>query len=52
MTKTIIISIIAGYLLSWIIHGSLIKRLKNTRHYYKRGYYSLYRSWEYAGRTL
>lgn len=50
--KSILIALGTGYLLSWIIHGSLIKRLKNTRHYYKRGHYSLYRCWEYAGRTL
>lgn len=41
-----------GYLASWIRHGNLFKRIKNTHHYMKRGKHSLKNAWNYAGRTL
>ena len=40
-----------GYLASWITHGKLIKRIKNTLYYIKCGHQPV-RAWRYAGITL
>lgn len=40
-----------GYLASWLIHGKLIKRIKNTLYYIKLGHQPI-RAWRYAGVTL
>jgi len=51
MTKTILASIGIGYLASWLVHGGLVKRIKNTRYYMGKGH-SLRRAWYYSGITL
>lgn len=40
-----------GYMASWLINGQLVKRIKNTRFYMKKGH-TLKRAWRYAGVTL
>lgn len=40
-----------SYLASWLIHGKLIKRIKNTLYYIKLGHQPV-RAWRYAGVTL
>jgi hypothetical protein len=52
MIKTILIASGAAYLISWIIHGKLIKRIQNTCYYLKRGHYSYRQAWRIAGRTI
>jgi hypothetical protein len=42
---------VLGYVASWYAHGQLIKRIKNTLHYMKKGHTPL-RAWRFAGVTL
>ncbi len=41
-----------GYLLSWIVHGRLIKRIKDTHYYVTKRQYSIVQAWHLAGITL
>jgi len=41
-----------GYLLSWLVHGRLIKRIRDTHYYITKRKYSLATAWNLAGRTL
>lgn len=50
--KNIIISFLIGYILAWINHGRLIKRLKDTYFYVTKRGYSLAAAWHWAGRVL
>lgn len=42
----------AGYIASWLVHGRLIKRIRDTHYYVTQRHYSLPMAWRLAGRTL
>jgi len=41
-----------GYATAWLVHGGLLKRIRNTYYYITKSRYSLPLAWHLSGRTL